>query len=389
MVFGPLALILAAGLLGPLLASANRFAPPVVVGQIAAGVAIGHSGLRWIDPSDQLLTGLAAVGFALLMFVVGSHLPLRDRQLRSSLAAGAGATLTVVAAAIGVGFAVAATIGPARPAIFAVLFASSSGAVALPVLQDVRAPHRPALVATAWIAIADVSTVLAVPVVLATGNVGRVILGGAAVIAVGAGLYFLANSMRDRATVRRVRNLSATRGWGLDLRISLVALFTCAWLATRFGTSILVAGFTIGVVVAALGEPRRVAQQLVGLGEGFAIPLFFVHLGAQLDLGALFRSSAALQLAAALALAAITLHVIAAFAWRLPLPFGLIASAQLGVPAAVVSIGLTTDQLSAAEGAAIMTASLVTLAACAVGGALLGRPGPLTDAVAPQPALPS
>ncbi len=389
MVFGPLALILAAGLLGPLLASAPRFAPPVVVGQIFAGVAIGNSGLRWIDPSDQWLTGLAAVGFALLMFVVASHLPLRDGHLLSSLAAGTGATLTVIAISIAAGFALAATVGPARPAILAVLLITSSGAVALPVLQALGTPQRAALVATAWIAIADVVSVLAVPVVLATGGLGRVVLGYVAVIALGTVLYLVANSIRHHSAVRRVRGLSASRGWGLDLRVSLVALFACAWLAMHFGTSILVAGFTIGVVVAALGEPRRVAQQLVGLGEGFLIPLFFVHLGAQLDLAALFRSPAAMQLAASLACAAIALHVAVALVWRLPLSYGLIASAQLGVPAAIVSIALPAHQLTAGEGAAIMAAALVTLAACAIGGAILGPPGPLADAAAPNETFPT
>ncbi|HRB05274.1 MAG TPA: cation:proton antiporter, partial [Ilumatobacteraceae bacterium] len=349
MVFGPLALILAAGLLGPLFASAPRFAPPIVVGQIFAGVAIGNGGLRWVDPSDQWLTGLAAVGFALLMFVVGSHLPLRESHLLASLAAGTGATVSVIVVALAVGFALAETVGPSRPGIFAVLLTTSSGAVALPVLQALGTQNRQILVATAWIAIADVLSVLAVPAVLATGGLGRVLVGYVAVIALGAGLYFVADSMRNHAAVRRVRSLSASRGWGLDLRISLVALFACAWLATRFGTSVLVAGFTIGVVVAALGEPRRVAQQLVGLGEGFLIPLFFVHLGAQLDLGALFRSPAAMQLAAALAFAGIALHVAVALVWKLPVALGLIASAQLGVPAAIVSIGLSTNQLTAAE----------------------------------------
>ena len=81
--FAALALVMAAGLVGPMLASAHRFGPPVIVGEIAAGVAIGSSGLNWVDPNDPLLSGLATIGFALLMFVVGTHLPVHDRRLRS------------------------------------------------------------------------------------------------------------------------------------------------------------------------------------------------------------------------------------------------------------------------------------------------------------------
>lgn len=366
-----------------MLASPRRFGPPVIVGEIAAGVAIGASGFGWIDPSDPLLTGLATIGFALLMFVVGSHLPVRDQQLRSALVAGAAVATTVgLLAAVG-GTLLAPVVGLDRPAVLAVVLATSSGAVALPVLQDLGRTDRIMLVTTGWIAVADVATVLALPVVLATGSVARVVSGGVLVVLGGTCLLVVAQGVRDRLWVQRVRALSRDRGWGLDLRISLLALFTLAWVATRFGTSILIAGFAVGTVVAVLGEPRRVAQQLVGVGEGFAIPLFFVHLGTQIDLGALLDSPRALALAGALAGVSIAVHLAAALVWRLPLSMGLVASAQLGVPAAVVSIGLSTNQLTAAQGAAVMAALLVTLGACAVGAAVLGQGGTLTDASAP------
>lgn len=381
--FAALALVMAAGLVGPMLASAHRFAPPVIVGEIAAGVAIGSSGLKWVDPANPLVNGLANIGFALLMFVVGTHLPVRDLRLRSSLAVGAAVAATVGTLAVVAAFLLARVVGLDRPAILAVVLATSSGAVALPVLQGLGQSDHPALVAMAWIAIADVVTVLALPVVLATGGLLRVVSGGALVVLAGVALLLLAKVAIGWSWVQRLRMLSRERGWGLDLRISLLALFTCAWLATRFGTSILIAGFAVGTVVAVLGEPRRVAQQLVGIGEGFAIPVFFVHLGTQIDLGALVDSPRAMALSGAIAGVAIAIHVGAAIVWRLPIGMGLVASAQLGVPAAVVSIGLATNQLTAAQGAAVMASLLITLGACAIGGAMLGHRGPLTDASAP------
>lgn len=383
MSFGVLALVVAAGLVGPLLAALHRVGPPVIVGEIAAGVAIGKSGFGWVDPGDTLLTGLAAIGFALVMFIVGTHLPVRDRHLRSALALGAAVAATVGVLAVLAGELLGDVVGLNRPAVLAVLLATSSGAVAIPLLQSAEASDRTILVTTAWIAIADVATVNALPVILATGPLWRVVLGGVLVVLAGAVLLVLATEARGRRWVQRLRTLSQERGWGLDLRVSLLALFTCAWLANRFGTSILIAGFAVGGVVAFLGEPRRVALQLVGIGEGFAIPLFFVHLGAQIDVGALLSTRRALALAGVLAAVAIVIHAAAALAWRLPLAMGLIASAQLGVPAAVVSIGLATNQLTAAQGAAVMAAAVISLAACAAGDALRGLARPLTDVSAP------
>src|SRR3954470_2541559 len=222
--FGALALMIAAGLIGPLLAAPHRFAPPVVVGEIAAGVVIGTSGLKWVDPTDPVLTGLAAIGFALLMFVVGTHLPVRDRRLRTVAAVG-----LVIAASVAVLAVVAAEImshlvGLDRPGILAVLLATSSGAVALPVLQGLGRNDHAILVTTAWIAIADVATVLALPVVLANGRLGRVLLGGALVVLSGVVMYFAARVVQRRPVTRRARGMSHERGWGLDLRISLLAL---------------------------------------------------------------------------------------------------------------------------------------------------------------------
>jgi Kef-type K+ transport system membrane component KefB len=387
-IFGSLALIVAAGLIGPLLASLHRLGPPAIVGEVVAGVVIGRSGFDWIDPNDPLLIGLAAIGFALLMFVVGTRLPVRDRQLRSALGVGAAVAATVGALAIGSGALLAPFVGLHRPAVLAVLVATSSGAIALPLLQDLGRPDRDVLVLTAWIAIADVATVISLPIVLATGRIGRVVLGGVLVVLVGAAMLVVTRAVVGRPWAQHLRLLSRERAWGLDLRVSLLALFACAWLADRFGTSILIAGFSIGAVVALLGEPRRVAQQLIGVGEGFAIPLFFVHLGAQIDLQALIHSPRDLVLAGALASTAIAVHVAASLAWHLPIAMGLVASAQIGVPSAVVSIGLATNQLTAAQGAAVMAALLMTLGACALGSALLGQGRrPVTDASAPVPQL--
>ena len=159
--FASLALVVAAGLLGPLLASFHRFGSPVIVGEIAAGVVIGNSGFEWIDPSDPLLVGLAAIGFALLMFIVGTHLPVRDPRLRSALGKGAVIAATSVSRPSRRRHLV--VVGLQRPAILAVLLATSSGAVALPLLQELGRSDRPVLVATAWIAIADVATVSPCP----------------------------------------------------------------------------------------------------------------------------------------------------------------------------------------------------------------------------------
>ena len=78
MSLGHLALIVAAGLAGPLLAASRRAFVPVVVGEILAGVVLGRSGLDVVHADNETLSFLAEAGFAMLMLTVGMHVPLRD-----------------------------------------------------------------------------------------------------------------------------------------------------------------------------------------------------------------------------------------------------------------------------------------------------------------------
>jgi Kef-type K+ transport system membrane component KefB len=115
------------------------------------------------------------------------------------------------------------------------------------------------------------------------------------------------------------------------------------------------------------------AQQLVGVAEGFLVPLFFVTLGAGLEFRALLGSGKTMLLLAGLVVAATTVHVLVAVVLRRPVAVGLLATAALGVPSAVVSIGQANGVLNPGQAAAIVGAVLATIAVSAAGGALLTR----------------
>src|SRR5437867_1227931 len=53
--FGQLALLVAAGLLGPLLAAGRRPLAPVLVGELIAGILLGKTGLDVLDPATAPL----------------------------------------------------------------------------------------------------------------------------------------------------------------------------------------------------------------------------------------------------------------------------------------------------------------------------------------------
>jgi Kef-type K+ transport system membrane component KefB len=173
--------------------------------------------------------------------------------------------------------------------------------------------------------------------------------------------------------VRKLRRLSKQNGWALDLRLSLLVLFTLAWLATVIGTSILIAGFAVGLIAAWLGGPRRLSRQVTGVAQGFFVPLFFVVLGAQIDLRAIADRPSLVALAAAIVGLSVAIHLLTAKLTRQPVGAGLVATAQFGVPAAVVSLGLLEHIISPAVGGAIIIAALLSVATTVAGTSLLRR----------------
>jgi Kef-type K+ transport system membrane component KefB len=223
----------------------------------------------------------------------------------------------------------------------------------------------------AQVTIADVATIVAVPLVLQPSRASHAALGGLLVAGCALAIFAVARSLQDRDWVRRIRRLSKHREWALDLRLSLLVLFTLAWIAQKSGTSVLIAGFGAGLMVAAIGGPERLSTQVRGIAEGFFVPLFFVVLGARLDLTALADHPRLLAISGGLIGLSIVIHVIARVMTRQPPGSGLIATAQLGVPAAVVQIGLLEQVITAAEGAAIIVAALASLLTCAVGASIL------------------
>lgn len=374
MSFGILAAIVLAGLGGPLLGLSERRFVPVVIGEIVAGVIVGKTGFGIVDPTEPTIAFLGQVGFAMLMLTVGMHLPLRDPRLAGALRGGAVLAAIVGVLAVPAGFAAAAVAGTSHAAIYAVVLASGSAAVLLPALQETKADGQDVLAVMAQVTIADVVTILSVPIVLQPQRALHALIGAALVTVAVLLLLGLARLLAGHRWVDHVRRLSKQRHWALDLRLSLLVLFGLAWIAQKSGTSVLIAGFGAGVTVALIGGPKRLSTQIRGVADGFFIPLYFVVLGAQLDLRGLVSDPAMLALTGALAALNVAIHLAAVAIVRRPLSAGLTATAQLGVPAAVASLGLAEGVLSSTVATAIVAAAVVSLGVCTVGvERLIGR----------------
>jgi Kef-type K+ transport system membrane component KefB len=370
--FLDLAVVCAVALAGPVLASPRRWHLPVVLGELLAGVALGSSGFGVLDAQEPTFTFLGSCGFVLVMFVAGTHVPVRDPRLRTALGTGAARAALAGVVALALGFVVASLVDTSHPLLYAVLMASSSAAIVLPVVESLGLAGRDLVELLPQVAIADSLCIVLLPLVIDRDHVGRAALGALAVLAAGAVLLGLLQWVEQKGLRSRVHDVSEERQFAIELRVSLALVFAMAALAVAVHVSLMLAGFVSGLAVAAVGEPRRVAKQLFAVTEGFFGPLFFVWLGATLQLRSLIDHPSMIVLGVCLGAGAAVAHL-AAVVLRQPAAYAMLAGAQLGVPVAAATVGRQLHVLRPGEGAALVLGALVALAVTVAGGALAAR----------------
>ena len=180
----------------------------------------------------------------------------------------------------------------------------------MPILGDESAGGDKVLTLIAQVAIADTACIVALPLAADPARAGRAAVGSVIVLAV-AGLAFLAlRELAERGLIAKLHATSVRRTFGLEMRLSLAALFALAGLAASVHVSVMLAGFAFGLVLSSLGTPRRLASQLFAVTEGFLGPIFFIWLGASIDLRALAHHPRLMVVAVGLAIATIALHAL-------------------------------------------------------------------------------
>jgi Kef-type K+ transport system membrane component KefB len=363
-----LAGIIAISLIGPLLAAPRRIGVPIVVGELAVGVVLGTTGIRVIHPGDPILTFLAQAGFGLVMLVAGTHVPVGNTALRKALGRGLILTIGIGIVAVPVAAALSSMAHTHHTALYAVILASSSAAVIMPIVQDEGLAGDRVLTLMAQVAVADTACIIALPLAADPSKAGRAAVGAVIVLAVAGLAYLVLRELADRDLITRLQTVSVRHNFGLEMRVSLAALFGLAGLAVNVHVSVMLAGFAFGLALSAIGTPRRLASQLFAVTEGFLGPIFFIWLGASIDLRALTHHPRLVVLAVGLAAGTTVIHALGRLVGQ-PLPLATLASAQLGVPVAAVALGAGNQLLAPGEGGAILGAAVLTLGVAAVSGA--------------------
>jgi Kef-type K+ transport system membrane component KefB len=316
-----LAVILAAAKLGG--HAAERIGQPAVLGELVVGVLVGNLTLVGIDwfqfiTANATIGVLAQLGAVILLFEVGLESTVRD-MMKVGVRSLVVAVLGVVAPWV-LGWWVGALLLPDHSAyvhafLGAALTATSVGITAR-VLKDLgRAQSPEARIILGAAVIDDVLGLVvlaAVAAVIAAADSGTALSYGALALVFGKALVFLfgALSLGVVFSPRLFGFASRLRGRGVLLATALVFCFTLAWLASAIGLAPIVGAYAAGLILEDVhyrelaAKEERQLEELVRPISAFLVPVFFVLMGMQVDLGALMRPEI-LGLAGALTLAAV------------------------------------------------------------------------------------
>ena len=350
--------LIVAGLVGPLLRLPKRWDIPVAVGELLIGTIFGASGFHKIPYQDSSLKLLATVGFALLMFTAGSHIDYRSLT-RNAFQKAFWILIANFGLAVAVGFTIDHLAHFSNWKLLAVISFSSSAAFVIPIVQSF-APSLSLSILITQVTLADAFAFVTLPFFTQRSGQLQATEGALIVLVASIIIYFSLLLAKSRGWLIRTHEVSKADNLGIELRISLALLLMVAALALHFHASVMIAGFSLGVALASIGVPHRLARQLFGVSDGFFAPLYFVWLGASIDIRQTFHSKNAILLAILLCAGAFISHLPSKLFGQ-PTQNIFLTSAQLGIPAAAVTLGSANGILSSAQSGAIMMSALVTL----------------------------
>jgi Kef-type K+ transport system membrane component KefB len=350
--------LIVAGLVGPLLRIPKRWGVPVAVGELLIGALLGESGFKRIPVADPSLKLFATIGFALLMFGAGSHINYRTLT-KKSFEKAIWILLANFALAILVAYPIDHITHFHDWKLLAIISFSSSAALVIP-LVDALAPSLSLGILITQVTLADAIAFITLPFFTQHSGQFQATEGALLVLLLAVLIYFLLRFAKSKGWLDIAHGISKMDHLGLELRISLAILLLVAAAALRFHASVMIAGFTLGVAFASIGVPHRLSRQIFGVSEGLFTPIYFVWLGASVNIRQTFHSRDTIILAILLCLGALLAHLPSALFGQ-PKRNIFLASAQLGIPAAAVTLGSQNHIISPGQAGAIMLSALVTI----------------------------
>jgi Kef-type K+ transport system membrane component KefB len=371
--YGSLLAVTAIALAAPLLVSlAPKLRMPAVVLEIVLGIVVGPSVLGWVTV-DAPVSVLGLIGLSFLLFLGGLELNLS--ALRGRVRPILAAYAVSAALALGGGAVVASVDTDNKILFVAIVLASTSLGLVVPVLRDAGQTFSSyGQLVLAASSVGEFGAILALALFY-SGNGSSfgtqlfLLLGFALlVVAVALGLTRIERSPRFADALARQGETSAQLG----VRVAMLVLAVFVALSSNLGFEAVLGAFVAGALLRVTDPEERLTNErlrskLDAIGYGFLVPAFFVTSGLQFSADALVSEPASLLMVPVLVVLFLVARAGPAVLYRRwcdrwqTAAAGLLQATSLSIPVVAARIGVQLHTIDADTSAAIITAGLLTV----------------------------
>ncbi len=268
----------------------ERLQMPAVVGQLVGGFLLGPAVLNWVKPSSMIAT-FAELGVIVLMFLAGleSDLNLLKKYFKPS----------IVVAVLGIALPVISIYALGRfhalstleSLFIGVIFAATSVSISVAVLKEMHALNTDAGVTILGAAVAD--DILSVLLLSAVVTIFGVSDDGPQLslpMIVGLQVLFFLLIWGLYYVVKKFP-IHIWKNW--QSYVSLFALLFCllmSGIAEDVQLSAITGAFFAGIIVSQTEYRKQVTVQVENFGMLLFVPIFFVNVGLNMQLGGIMNN---------------------------------------------------------------------------------------------------
>jgi Kef-type K+ transport system membrane component KefB len=266
-------------------ALAQRVGQPAVLGELLGGVVVGQSGLRLVDTNYETIQMFSELGVFVLLLAIGLETDLR-MLVRVGATSSAVAVVGVVLP-FGLGFAACHALGLSSIAAVmagATLTATSVGITAR-VLSDLgRLRDVEGQIILGAALLDDILGLVILAVVTGLARGSRLsLLHVMATAGIAFGFLFLVMLVGTFLMPWFARATRTIDHPGASSILGLLLAFALGWLAERAGSAMILGAFAAGLLLSSSPRIQEIEHGITELGH-FFVPLFFVSVGASVDL---------------------------------------------------------------------------------------------------------
>ncbi|MCF6409176.1 monovalent cation:proton antiporter family protein [Pseudalkalibacillus salsuginis] len=374
--FTSLIVVILTAFLTPILLKKLRLSIiPVVVAEIIAGLIIGRTGFNLVQP-DEWITILASLGFIFLMFLSGLEIDFSvfsNNKNRVTLPSGKLepnrflVSIIVFVFILILSFVLSwllVLFGFTNNAYFMCLVISTiSLGVVVPTLKETGIMKsgigQIILIVTV---IADLVTMVLLAVFVSLyeggGNMWLLLL----LFCAGILLYFIGKFFKQSTFFETL----STGTVQIGMRAVFALIILLVGLSEQVGAESILGAFLAGVLVSLLAPNREMVRQLDSFGYGFLIPIFFVMVGVELDLWALFSDPRIVILIPLLFIALLisklvpVLYLKKWYDWNTIIGSGFLLTATLSLVVAAAKIGERIGVIDNQMSSALILLAVIT-----------------------------